>query len=335
MPKSLVVQTNVPPDGSRPIEAEVLATDPNVEFALRGFCATPEQLIAALSDADIGLCGREYYTRAVFQHTPRLKGVVRYGVGVDTIDLDAATEHGVIVAYFPDFCTAEVANHTFALLLACAKKLVRLDRTFREEGWYEAKRYNSPMGPIHGETLGLLAFGTIAQAVAKRAQAFDMRVIAYDPFVEPAVFAKAGVAQVELTELAACADYISCHVPLTATTQGMIDASFFAQMKPTAYFINTSRGGLVNEADMIAAVQQQTLAGVGLDVFEHEPVYGKHPLFDLPNVVLTPHNAAWADATFVALYKRVGQAALDIIHGHQPEYVANPTVLNRLRLQHN
>lgn len=327
MATSLVVQTNVPPDGARPIEAGVLSTDPNVAFALRGFCATPEQLIAALHDADVGLCGREYYTREVFENTPRLKGVVRYGVGVDTIDLAAATEHGVVVAYFPDFCTAEVANHTLALLLACAKKLVRLDQAFREEGWYEAKRHNSPMGTIHGETLGLLAFGTIAQAVAKRAQAFDMKVIAYDPFVDPTVFAAAGVKQVELGALAAHADYVSCHVPLTAKTQGMIDAGFFAQMKPTAYFINTSRGALVNEADLIAAVQQNLIAGVGLDVFEDEPVYGKHPLFDMSNTVLTPHNAAWADATFVSLYKRVGQAALDIIHGQRPEYVANPTVL--------
>jgi D-3-phosphoglycerate dehydrogenase len=331
MTKSLVVQTNVPPEGSRPIEAGILHTDPDVEFALRGFCDTPRQLIAALHDADVGLCGREYYTREVFEQTPRLKGVVRYGVGVDTIDLAAATEHGVVVAYFPDFCTEEVANHSMALLLACAKKLVRLDRTFREEGWYEAKRHNSPMGTIHGETLGLLAFGTIAQAVAKRANAFDMKVIAYDPFVEPGVFARSGVEQVALSELATRADYVSCHVPLTEKTQGMIDAAFFAQMKATAYFINTSRGGLVKETDMIAAVQEKKIAGVGLDVFENEPVYGKHPLFDMPNVVLTPHNAAWADATFVSLYKRVGQAALDIIHGKQPEYVANPAVLDRRR----
>jgi D-3-phosphoglycerate dehydrogenase len=330
MAKSLVVQTNVPPEGSRPIEAGVLSADPNVEFALRGFCGTPEQLIAALHDADVGLCGREYYTRAVFEQTPRLKGVVRYGVGVDTIDLAAATEHGVVVAYFPDFCTEEVANHTLALLLACAKKLVWLDRAFREEGWYEAKRYNSPMGTIHGETLGLLAFGTIAQAVAKRAQAFDMKIIAYDPFQDPAVFARTGVEQVGLSELATRADYVSCHVPLTEKTRGMIDATFFAQMKPTGYFINTSRGALVKEADMIIAVQEKQIAGVGLDVFEDEPVYGKHPLFNMPNVVLTPHNAAWADATFVSLYKRVGQAALDIIHGKLPEYVANPEVIDRL-----
>lgn len=331
MAKSLVVQTNVPPEGSRPIEAAVLSTDPQVDFALRGFCGTPEQLVAALADADVGLCGREYYTREVFQRTPRLKGVVRYGVGVDTIDLAAATEHGIVVAYFPDFCTREVANHTLALLLACAKKLVWLDRSFREEGWYEAKRHNSPMGTIHGETLGLLAFGTIAQAVARRAKAFDMQVIAYDPFVAPDAFARFGVEQVDLNDLAARADYVSCHVPLTAKTHGMIDAAFFDRMKPTAYFINTSRGALVREADLIAAIQAHKIAGAGLDVFEQEPVYGKHPLFDMPTVVLTPHNAAWADATFAALYKRVGQAALDIIHGKQPEYVANPAVLDHRR----
>lgn len=331
MPKWLVVQTNVPPEGARPIERAVLSANPDVAFALRGFCATPEQLIAALSDADVGLCGREYYTREVFEQTPRLKGVVRYGVGVDTIDIDAATEHGVIVAYFPDFCTTEVANHAMAMLLACAKKLLRLDRAFREEGWYESQRYRSPMGTIGGETLGLLGFGTIAQAVAKRAQAFDMQVIAYDPFIDPVLMAQADVKQVGIDELAARADYVSIHVPLTNKTHGMIDTRFFATMKPTAYFINTSRGGLVKEADLITAVREKYIAGVGLDVFEQEPVLGKHPLFDMPNVVLTPHNAAWADQTFVSLYQRVGQAALDIIHGKLPEYVANPAVIERLR----
>lgn len=321
-----VVHTQIRPNDVCPHEQEELNV-PGVQFFLRGDADTPEKVIAAVRDADIALCGKEPFTRDVFAHSPRLKAVLRYGVGVDTVDLDAATEHGVVVGYFPDFCIEEVANHALVLMLDCAKKTRRLDRVFRDAGWAAAKAILEPMGAIHGEVLGLLAFGNIARALAKRGQVLGMEVIAYDPYVSAATYAALGVEQVNLEELAARSDYVSCHMPLTQATKGSLDAAFFECMKSTAYFINTSRGAVVDEADLIAALSAGTIAGAGLDVFEREPLEASHPLLKLDNVVLTPHVASFANATKEKLNRRLARTALTILDGGLPEFVANPAVL--------
>jgi D-3-phosphoglycerate dehydrogenase len=328
MPKQIVVHTGAGPDVPCEEESQVLDV-PDVAFVKRGPCHTEEELIEALRDADAAICWHEPYTRHVLAHAPRLRGIIRTGVGVDTVDLDAATEYGIMVANFPDFCIPEVANHALVLLLVCAKKVVHLDRTLRAQGWEAARALRSPMGPIHGETLGLIAFGHIARATARRAQCLDMKVIAYDPYVKKAVFHEAGVEAVSLDDLAARSDYVSCHVPLSEETRGMVDASFFRRMKPTAYFINTSRGAVVNEADLITALQEKWIAGAGLDVFEAEPIGPDHPFLAMGNVALTPHTASYADETFRIRDRRVGLAALAIARGGLPEFVANPAVLER------
>ena len=187
------------------------------------------------------------------------------------------------------------------------------------------------MGCIHGETLGLVAFGAIARAVAQRAQSMEMSVIAFDPFVDASVVEQAGVESVSLDELADRSDYVSCHVPLSEHTRGMLDASFFARMKPSAYFVNTGRGPVVNEADLIAALQEGQIAGAGLDVFETEPIGSDHPFLAMDNVVLTAHTASFADETFRLRDRRVGETALAILEGKTPEFVANPAVLDRRR----
>ncbi len=315
-----------------PLVAERAALNvPGIEFILRGRCAAPQAVLEAVRDADVALCYGEPYTREVFAGAPRLKGVIRYGIGVDTIDLDAATEYGVMAANFPDFCIREVANHALVLILACAKKITQLDRALHTQTWADSKALLAPMGAIHGETLGLVAFGNIARALAKRAQALEMRIIAHDPFVAPEVFAAHGVESVSLEELVRQADYVSCHLPLAPKTRGMLGTRFFSAMKPTAYFVNTSRGAVVNEADLIAALQAKQIAGAGLDVFEREPIAPEHPFCSMQNVILTPHSASWSDPTFAALYRRVGQAALVIAQGGVPEFVANPEVLAHRR----
>lgn len=330
MEPALVVHTGAQPDSPRPIEEAVLAV-PGVRFAKRGRCDTPQQVLQAVRDADAAICGNEPYTREVFANAPRLKGVVRTGVGVDTVDLEGATAHGVLVANFPDFCTLEVANHAIMLLLSCAKKVARLDRALRVAGWGTARSALAPMGQIHGQTLGLIAFGNIARATASRAQAFDMRVVAYDPFVDAAELEAVGVEPVTLETLAARSDYVSCHVPLNPHTQGMLGAAFFSSMKPTAYFVNTSRGGVINERDLIAALRQGAIAGAGLDVYEQEPLADDHPFLHMDNVVLTPHSASYADATMEMLFRRVATAALAIARGELPEHLANPKVLESRR----
>jgi D-3-phosphoglycerate dehydrogenase len=325
-----VIHSGAGPNDPIPEVTEALDV-PGVVLHKRGPCHTPEELLAALQDADVSICYHEPYTREVLANVPRLKGVIRTGVGVDTVDLQAATDYGIVVANFPEFCTREVANHAIVLMMACAKKVGALDRTLRAKGWNAARALRSPMGPIHDETLGLIAFGNIARAAARIAHALDMQVIAHDPFVDAAVFETAGVEPVSLEELAARSDYVSCHLPLNEHTRAMLNATFFSRMKSTAYFVNTGRGGVVNEPDLIAALQSGQIAGAGLDVFETEPMGPDHPFLSMNNVVLTPHTASYADETFSARDRDVGLTALTILEGNVPRWVANPAVLDHWR----
>jgi len=326
----IVVHTGARPGTVLVEEMEALDA-PGVRVLLRGPCRTPAEVLEAVREADVALCGREPYTGEVFSGAPVLKMVMRYGVGVDTIDLDAATEHGVVVGHLPDFCTDEVANHALLLLLACAKKLRRLDLAVRVEGWATGRAVRSPMGPIHGETVGLIAFGRIARAMAARCQMLGMRVIACDPYLPAAAFEEVGVEPVSLEELAARSDYVSCHLPLNEDTRGLLDAAFFRLMKRTAYFVNTGRGPVVDEKALIRALQEGQIAGAGLDVFEREPIALSHPFCGMDNVVLTPHCASYADATMAEQRRRIGRDALSVCRGGLPEYVANPQVLDHRR----
>jgi len=329
MPKT-VVHTFRPPD--QPLVEEMEALDVlDVQLCLRGPCTTPSEVLEAVRDADVALCMREPYTDKVFASAHRLKCVIRYGVGVDTIDLDAASRHGVVVGHLPDFCTREVANHALALLLDCAKKIPQLDRALRSEGWGAARAMLQPMGPVHEQTVGLVAFGRIARSLAQRLHALEMHIIAYDPYLADEVFVLAGVESVGLDELARRSDYVSSHLPLTAETRGMLDARFFGQMKRSAYLINTSRGAVVVERDLIAALQEGRIAGAGLDVFEDEPIGPDHPFCHMGQVVLTPHSASYADLTMETRRRRVGRDALTAARGGLPQFVANPEVLDRRR----
>jgi D-3-phosphoglycerate dehydrogenase len=330
MTKQVVAFAHLAP-GTEIVEEREALDSPEIELRLCGPCKTPEEVLGAVQGADVAMCMKEPYTREVLANLPRLKMVMRYGVGVDTIDLEAATEHGIVVGHFPDFCIPEVANHALAHLLVCAKKMRQMDHLIRTSGWSAARAPLSPMGPIHGETVGLIAFGNIARAMAARAQALDMKVIAYDPFVPVEVFREAGVEPVSLEDLAARSDYVSCHLPLNADTWGMLDASFFDRMKPTAYFINTGRGAVVVESDLVAALQEGRIAGAGLDVFEHEPIPVDHPFCLMENVTLTPHTASYADQTMAVRRRRVGYSTLAVLRGGLPEFVANPDVLEHRR----
>jgi D-3-phosphoglycerate dehydrogenase len=328
--KQVVVFAHLAP-GTEVVEEREALDAPDIELRLCGPCNTPGELLEAVRDADVAMCMKEPYTREVLANAPRLKMVMRYGVGVDTVDLEAATEYGIVVGHFPDFCIPEVANHALGHLLICAKKMRQSDHLIRTSGWASARARLSPMGPIHGETVGLIAFGNIARAMAVRAQALDMKVIAYDPFVLAEVFEAAGVESVSLDELAARSDYVSCHLPLNESTRAMIDARFFAQMKSSAYFINAGRGAVVVESDLIAALEEGQIAGAGLDVFEHEPIAVDHPFCAMENVTLTPHTASYADQTMAVRRRRVGYSTLSVLRGGLPEFVANPQVLDHRR----
>ena len=293
-----------------------------------------DELIENLKAADAVLVTAAQITRRVIDSLPRCKLLVRYGVGLDTLDVPAATEHGIVVAHFPDFCQPEVANHAIMLLLACAKKLVRLDRAVRDGTWRPGPL--SPMPSIHGETLGLVAFGAIAQEVTVRAQALGLDVIAYDPYASDEVFAGRDVERVEtLEELLPRSDYVSLHAPLTPATHHLVGAEQFRSMKSSAFVINTSRGGVVDEQALIEALQGEEIAGAGLDVFEREPLPASSPLVEMDNVVLMPHSASYSDVAFEGLRRRVGQTAVAVMEGRWPDdvaVIANPDVEPRAEL---
>lgn len=316
--------------GDYQIERDTLAAI-DAELRLIPPGQTAAELATLMPDADAVIVGGAPITAAVLDGMPNCKVVARYGVGVDTLDLDAAAARGVICAHVPDFCMEEVGNHALLLMLAAVKKLVVLDRTVRAGTWRPPTL--APMQHLHGQTLGLVACGNIAQAFAKRAHALSMRVIGYDPYLDPARAQAAGIELVPtLGDLLAQSDVVSVHTPLNPETRHVINAETLAAMKPSAFLINTSRGPTVDQAALVDALQRGRIAGAGLDVFEEEPLPADSPLLALDNVTLTPHSASYSDEAFRLLSRRVAQSAVHVLSGQWPRFVANPAVRARLDL---
>ena len=286
-------------------------------------------LIANLREADVVLVSGVPITRRVMENLPRCRGVVRYGVGVDNVDVAAATDLGIVVAHVLDFCTEEVANNALLFVLAWAKKLLPLDRRLRDGRWGGFPAAEFPT--IYGQTLGIVGLGEIGRSLAGKARALGMEVIAYDPYVKeggeplPARL-------VALDDLLRQSDYVSLNLPLTRETFHLIGERELALMKPTSVLINTARGPVVDEAALVAALRQRRIAGAGLDVFEEEPLPASSPLLELDNVILTPHTAGISERSARKVRTEVGKAAADLLAGRWPRYVANRGVTPRVPL---
>ncbi len=232
---------------------------------------------------------RTKVTRAILEAAQRLKVVGRAGVGIDNIDVDSATRQGIVVLNAPGGNVVSASEHTFALMLALVRHVPRADASLRRGEW-ERKRFQGV--ELHGKTLGLAGAGRIGSEVAKRARAFEMRVLAHDPYLSRERAEQVGIELVSLAELLERADVVTVHVPLTDETRGMIGAEELAMMKPTAYLINAARGGVVDEKALVQALRAGKLAGAALDVFEEEPLPSDNPLLEFENVVLVPHLGA-------------------------------------------
>jgi phosphoglycerate dehydrogenase-like enzyme len=222
------------------------------------------------------------------------------------------------------------------LLLALTKKLVLLDRRMREGHWTaprEMREVLPPTPPVYGERLGLVGFGSIARNVALKAQAFGLHVSAYDPLIDSAVFQAQGVTQAALDKVLTQSDYVSLHVPLTSDTRHLMNAERLRSMKPTAFLINTSRGGVIDEPALIHALQEGWISGVGLDVFAQEPLPAYSPLLKMDNVIVTPHTASYSEASRVRVRRRVAEEAARIARGEWPTALANPQVKGRSRFE--
>ncbi len=269
-------------------------------------------------------------TRRVLSSLEHCRVVLRTGVGVDTIDVDAATDLGVAVVNVPDLWTREVANHALALLMACNRKLLRADRAIRSGEW--VPMLPPPIGSLHGETLGLVGLGRIGRAMARRAAALELNLIVHDPYIEPSVFKGFGAASVSFDDLLRRSDYISIHCPKTDETFHMFDEDAFGRMKPSAYLINTARGPIVEQAALERALQEGWIAGAGLDVLEFEPPPPDSPLLQMRNVILTPHSGYHSDAAIRDLPVRCGGEVARVLTGRMPMNLVNPDVLRVLPL---
>jgi len=266
----------------------------------------------------------------MIDHLPNLAVISRFGSGTDNVNVAAASERGIPVLNVPEFCLSEVADHTMALLLCTARHLIALDQATRSGQW--RARVTERLRRIEGKQLGLVGLGRIAQEVARRAQAFGMRIAAHDPHVESDAFTRMGAVRLPLDELLATSDFVSLHIPLTPTTRHLMSTEQFARMKPGAIFINTARGAVVDEEALAEALRGGHLGGAALDVYEGLNMFGPpvtepdHPLFHLPNVLLTPHAAACSEEALSELMRAGAQNAIDVLEGRQPQCCVNPEV---------
>ncbi|MGE3961103.1 MAG: C-terminal binding protein [Dehalococcoidia bacterium] len=285
--------------------------------------ADQDERAELLKDAQCVLVGGATIDGALLERLPKLELIIRYGVGIDSLDIPEATKHGVVVAHYPDFCQPEVANHALMLLLAVARKLVPHDRAMRAGAYRSVPLPVSP--PLTNETLGIVAFGNIGQQMAKRARALDMEILAYDPYLDDATIAAAGARRASSFEqLLAESDHISIHAPLTPETRGMFGIEQFRAMKPTAILVNTARGPIVKLDDLVQALRDREIAGAGLDVFEHEPMPATHPLYEFDNVALTPHSAFYSEYSNRHIKERIGQTIVEYMNGTWPTAATIP-----------
>ena len=296
---------------------------------------TQGEIIEACKGADVILNGGVEMPREVIEEIDTAQAIIVGSHGFNHIDHNAATDQGVMIINSAGFCTEEVSNHAILMLMACAKKLTILHNLVREGRWgADTRNAIMPMAPIDGQTLGLVAFGNIARAAARKAQALGMDVITYDPYCPPWITKEYRVKPVAtLEELAADSDFVSVHVPLNDETRKLIGADFFKAMKPTAYFINTCRGPTVDEAALIEALRDGEIMGAGLDVFEEEPTPADNPLLKMDNVIVTPHSAGSSNNSRVTSPIRVGQETARVLNGSFPMSLVNPEVRSKLPIR--
>ena len=289
-----------------------------------------DQILAAIRDADVVLDDHSPITRDTVERLERCGLIIRYGHGYEGVDLDACTEQGIMVANVPGSTSEEVSNHALALMFACAREIKRLDRATTEGQWREV--YSRSLGQrIFGQTAGVVGFGWIGKSFARKARAIGMEVLVHDPYVGEWLEIEYQVSFVSFEVLLERSDFISIHSQHDETSHHLFNAQAFDRMKPSAYLINTARGGIVDEAAMIEALRAGKIAGAGLDVFEVEPVETDNPLLHMDNVVVTPHVAGSSAPGWDIIRRRAGEDAARYLRGERPHGLVNLEVLGRLR----
>ena len=302
-----------------PIGAEIVEIDAKSE----------EDFAKAARDADALYAKGRRITKKIIDGLDRCKVISLGSVGVDTVDVAAATAKGIPVTNVPDTFIEEVADHAMTLILATFRRLVVQDRLVRENRWREGRPMLYQIPRLMGLTLGFVAFGHVARAVAMRARPFGVHMIAYDPFIEELVMSPYGVEPVSLPDLLRRSDILSMHAPATPEAHHMLTDEHFRMMKPEALFVNTGRGPTVDEPALIRALKEGWIAGAGLDVLEQEPPVADNPLLKMDNVILTAHVASASARFDPARLRRVGQELALVLGGRWPRACVNPSVLEK------
>jgi D-3-phosphoglycerate dehydrogenase len=285
---------------------------------------TPEGIVAAAKDADALLVTYAKINADMIREMKKCRIISRFGIGVDNVDIEAATRQGIVVTKVPDYCIDEVSDHAMALLLSLVRK-IPFSSARAHAGRWEMPAV-TPIHRLRGTVLGLVGFGRIPQLVAPKAKAFGMRVMAYDPYVALNVMEQAGVGRLEFAELLKISDYISIHSPLLPETHHLFSDEVFRQMKPGSVIVNTSRGPVVDEAALARALDSKQLAGAALDVLEQEPPVSS-PLFGRDNVILTPHTSFYSVESLEELQTKAAEEVVRVLSGQPPRNPVNPEAL--------
>lgn len=295
---------------------------------------TEDEFVALAKDCDALMCSWGIHiTRKIIEGLSKCKIIAVGSVGTDMVDVAAATENGIVVTNTPDVFIEETADHTMMLLLGAFRRIKMMDDMVRNNEWKQGRPVLVEFPRLWGMTLGLFSFGNIATAVARRAKPFGLNIIAYDPYVTELKMTAEGVEPVSFAELLARSDILSLHPPLNSETRHVMSDAQFAAMKNDAVIVNAARGGVIDEAALIRALQNGEIGAAGLDVLEQEPPEPDNPLFAMNNVVLTPHAASGTARMRPAARRRVGHEIALALTGRWPMSPVNPTVMPRVALQ--
>ena len=312
--KILITPTSLKPDLNSPAMKKLRSFSEKLVFNPIGKPLSEDDLIPLLKDCDGCIAGLDNFTAKVIESAPKLKVISRYGVGVDQVDLAAAKAKNIIVCNTPGANTQAVADLTFALLLATARKVPILDKKTRDGQWPRSNGIE-----LYGKTLGILGLGAIGKAVAHRASGFSMKIISYDPYIDREYAESNNITSADFDTVIAEADFLSLHCPLATETKHIISADVMKSMKKGTFIINTARGGLIDEDAAYEFLKSGHLGGMGLDVYEIEPPT-KSPLFELENVVLAPHTASHTAEAIEAMASMSVQNLIDVLSGKDCQY---------------
>jgi len=284
-------------------------------------CKSEEELIAVAHDADAVICQYARVGEKTINAFTNCRQIARYGIGVDIVDVQAATRRNILVTNIPDYCVDEVGDHAMAMLLALVRKLQTYDKATRAGVWrWQAAQ---PIHRMRGSIMGFLAFGKIARAIAVRAKPFGVQMIAYDPYLAKEDFAPYGVTPVSFDEIIARTDYLMIQMPLTPKTRGIVGEAELKKMKPLAVLINTSRGPLVDNAALYRALKEGWISAAGIDDTVEEPAKKRdwkpdNPLFQLDNIIITPHSAYYSEESIEAARRCASEEVVRVLSGNRP-----------------